>query len=372
MRSPVSRIREEPLHDTLAPSTMRRPTGHRQGGPVRPIVGAIRWDAWTGGEITVQVERTLAPQRYRHRLPWFAESLSDRDVRIDGGRQVILDQEIDFAADAGLDYWAFLLYPQRNSMSRAIHLYLESAKRKRINFCVILHNAFGVSADEWPAERDRAVALLKEPGYQTVLGGRPLVYAFDVRYQGTCPVDRLKEFLRTAEQSGLYPYMVFMGWDPAGDFTQQSPNGFDAVSAYACCGAQARFQQLTEALENGFWQPALRANVPYVPLVTTGWDKHPRKDNPVSWEKDHDYHRQDIFPSTATPQKIASHLGRAVAFVQEHPNVCVAKAIIIYAWNEHDEGGWLAPTWTPAGKPNTERLDAVRGVLEPGKRTVNG
>ena len=34
-------------------------------------------------------------------------------VRIDGSRQAIMDQEIAFAADAGLDYWAFLLYPER-------------------------------------------------------------------------------------------------------------------------------------------------------------------------------------------------------------------------------------------------------------------
>ncbi len=25
--------------------------------PQQPLVGAIRWDAWTGGDVTVQVER---------------------------------------------------------------------------------------------------------------------------------------------------------------------------------------------------------------------------------------------------------------------------------------------------------------------------
>ncbi|MCX7043970.1 MAG: hypothetical protein NTX50_00600 [Candidatus Sumerlaeota bacterium] len=339
-----------------------------QDAKPRPIVGAIRWDAWTSGGITAQVERTLGPQKYHFRLPWFAEVVGDDKVRIDGGPQEIMDREIDFAAGAGLDYWAFLLYEESSSMSKAIKQYLNSPKRKRINFCVILHNAFGVSPERWPAERDRAVALLKEPGYQTVLGARPLVFSFGAGNQGTFPNDRLTEFRRAAEKAGLNPYFVFMGWDPAGDFARQSPKGFDAVSAYAHPGSQGAFAQLTQSLENGPWQSALKANAPYIPLVTTGWDKNPRKDNPVSWEKDQPYHRQTVFPSTATPQEIASHLDHAITFVQDHPKICVANAIIIYAWNEHDEGGWLAPTWTPTGKPNTDRLDAIRKVL---KRSAN-
>jgi hypothetical protein len=38
----------------------------------RPSVGAIRWDAWSGGNVTEQVEQTLSPEKYRARLPWFA------------------------------------------------------------------------------------------------------------------------------------------------------------------------------------------------------------------------------------------------------------------------------------------------------------
>ncbi len=30
----------------------------------RPSVGAIRWDAWSGGEVTRQVEKTLGPIQY--------------------------------------------------------------------------------------------------------------------------------------------------------------------------------------------------------------------------------------------------------------------------------------------------------------------
>lgn len=331
----------------------------------RPVVGAIRWDAWSGGDITAQVERTLGPKRYHDRLPWFAEVIDDSRVRIDGGRQEIMDREIAFAAEAGLDYWAFLLYPEGESMSRGLQLYLSSSQRKRVNFCLILHNAFGVPDAQWPRERDRAVALLKEPGYQTVLGGRPLVYAFALGYRGAFPTERFAEFRSEAKKAGLDPYCVFMGWNPARDFRDESPKGFDAVSAYACGSEDATYAALCAKVETKYWANAAAAGVPYIPLVTTGWDKRPRKDNPVSWEVGHSYHQQAVFPATPTPQELAAHLSRALAFVRENAKVCPANAVVIYAWNEYDEGGWLAPTWRGEGKVNGERLEAVRSVLRP-------
>ena len=330
----------------------------------RPVVGAIRWDAWSGGGVTEQVEKTLGPEKYHCRLPWFAQVDRNSTVRIDGSQPAVMGQEIDYAADAGLDYWAFLLYPEAESMSVALKQYLANAKRGRINFCLILHNTFGVSDDQWPMERERAVKLLKEPGYQTVLGDRPLVYAFAVN--GDRVIARLAEFRQATKRSGMNPYLVYMGWSPAADFAREATNGFDAVSAYAYGSDQATFAQLAESVEKQYWQRAAQAHVPCVPLVTTGWDKWPRKEHPVSWEKSQGYHKQEVFPSTAMPEEIAAHLEHAIVFVREHSEICSANAVILYAWNEHDEGGWLVPTWTPSGKPDTGRLDALRKVLRPG------
>jgi len=326
----------------------------------RPLVGAIRWDAWTGGSVTEQVERTLRPRKYHDRLPWFAEIVGDNKVRIDGSPQSVMDREIDFAAHAGLDYWAFLIYPKENPMSVALEQYLRSERREQVKFCMILHNTLNANEANWPAERDRAIALMKEPGYVTVLEGRPLVYAFTGR---GFPFTRFAEFLKAAHAADLNPYCVFMGWNPAADWQRVSRYGFNAFSAYARGGDQADFSELVESTERYYWENAARANVPYIPMVTTGWDKRPRKDNPVSWEKDHGYHKQEVFPSKATPEQIATHLSRAIKFVESHPNICTARAIIIYAWNEHDEGGWLTPTLGSAGEPDTVRLDAIRRVL---------
>ncbi|MCE5328521.1 MAG: hypothetical protein LLG01_19130 [Planctomycetaceae bacterium] len=335
------------------------------GQEARPIVGAIRWDAWTGGDVTAQVERTLGPRQFHHRLPWFASVAADGRVHIDGGGQAIMDQEIAFAAKAGLDYWAFLLYPKHSSMSVSLANYLKSKERGRINFCAILHNSFGVAEKDWPTERWRAVALLKEKGYQTVLGGRPLVYAFDQAFLGGLHSKRFADFLRAARQEGLNPYCIYMGWHPPSDYFKASAKGFDAVSAYACPSDKATFADLCQVVEKGQWRAAMVAKVPYVPLVTTGWDKRPRQENRVpSWEKGQNYVNQKVFPAAGTPEEIVSHLQRAIALVRVNKAICPAQAVIVYAWNEHDEGGWLCPTWTSEGKPNTERIEALSRALK--------
>lgn len=184
--------------------------------------------------------------------------------------------------------------------------------------------------------------------------------------RGEFPQQRFDDFRAAARKAGLDPYCVFMGWDPAADYARQSPRGFDAVSAYAAVTETLpTFAELCRDAESRYWHAAARARAPCVPLVTTGWDKQPRKDNPVSWEKGHGYHRQTVFTAAATPDEIAAHLRRALAFVRQEPETCPASAVIIYAWNEHDEGGWLTPTWSPSGKANTARVDAVRSVLRP-------
>ena len=109
--------------------------------PALPLIGAIRWDAWTGGWVTEAMQKSLGPAKYHDRLPWFAEVKGDGKVKLDAGNQKIMDTEIAMAATAGLDYWAFLLYPESDVMSVSLEQYLKSRQRKDIGFCMVLHNA---------------------------------------------------------------------------------------------------------------------------------------------------------------------------------------------------------------------------------------
>jgi hypothetical protein len=239
---------------------------------------------------------------------------------------------------------------------------LRSPSRGRIDFALILHATLEAPPEQWSDERARALSLLREPGYQTVLGGRPLVFTF---VNSDLGLERFHEFVLEARRQGLDPYSVHMGFHPASDYPRVADKGFDAASAYAAGSQRSEFARLAEKVERLYWRQPARAGVSLIPLVTTGWDKRPRQDNPVSWEMDSDYHSQKTFPSMATPGEIKDHLRNAIAFVEAHPTICEARAIVIYAWNEYDEGGWIAPTRGSDGNPDTTRLDAIREVLVP-------
>ena len=72
-----------------------------------------------------------------------------------------------------------------------------------------------------------------------------------------------------------------------------------------------------------------------------------------------------IDATTASPEELAAHLREAIAWTQANRDINPANVILIYAWNEHDEGGWLQPTLGADGKPDHSRLDALKKVLRP-------
>jgi len=81
------------------------------GEDARPIVGAIRWDGWYGeGGVCQAVESSLGQPKYHFRLPWFARVIENDKVSINGDTQAIMEKEIGYAAQAGLNYWAMVDY----------------------------------------------------------------------------------------------------------------------------------------------------------------------------------------------------------------------------------------------------------------------
>jgi hypothetical protein len=76
------------------------------------------------------------------------------------------------------------------------------------------------------------------------------------------------------------------------------------------------------------------------------------------------WHKPDLlFYQTFTAEECAQALKEALDFVVANPQACPANSVIIYAWNEFDEGGWLCPTLGANGKPDTSRIEAVGKIL---------
>jgi hypothetical protein len=96
-----------------------------------------------------------------------------------------------------------------------------------------------------------------------------------------------------------------------------------------------------------------------IPNVSTGWDPTPFRETHVSWYPNV---AENVVGWAATPKQLIASFEAAFAWIGTNRAKAPANTILVYAWNEHAEGGWLCPTFTPHG-PNTERIDALHEWL---------
>ncbi|MCP4642502.1 MAG: hypothetical protein GY851_18800 [bacterium] len=336
------------------------------------LVGAIRWDAWHGpaSEVGLIVEKTLAPAHWHYRLPFFGKVTGENAVEARGDTQEVMDQEIAYAHKAGLDYWAFVIYPEDNALSLGLKYYLSSERKSLINFCLNLQGGWEARGgpDAWPEKVQRYASYFTEPTYQTVLGDRPLVYLYSVeglvgsgRFEtwedARTAFDQLRAGAKAAGAGN--PYIVAQGWSPKVLKEQVDKLGLDAIGAYASSAGEKAAPYSSLAAHAERWWDAFKATeCSVVPLASAGWDMRPRVETPVPWVRDGDIEQYYEAPE---PHELVAHIEKALQWSQANPDAAEARAVLIYAWNEFDEGGWLCPTLSEG----TARLDALWKVLRP-------
>jgi hypothetical protein len=344
----------------------------------RPLVGAIRWDAWYGdgtekSTVNEAVEATLSVQRWQWRAPFFSEVISTNQIVIRGGAEEIR-QEIDYAADAGLDYWAFCIYPPEENLSRALDLYLKAPNRSRINFCLNLQGGwFGMGGQSKALARiPRYVDLMKRPEYQTVLNGRPLVYLlfpatltepFALENEAEA-AQLIQAFREQTLAAGLKnPYLVFQDFHAEDVEQYRQKYGADAIGAYAANTGwlDCTYDRYKNYVEQTFWPSFQKTGSEIVPLASTGFDMRPRIQTSVPWDANTKTYDIKMYHEQPTPEEFTEHLKSSFAYLEQHRSQVPANTVLIYAWNEFDEGGWLCPTLGEG----TARLDAVKKVLKP-------
>ena len=325
-----------------------------------PIIGAIRWDAWIGdissspvsaNPVGLQVEKSLSPNQYHYRAPFYSKEISHDSIQCRGTTQEIMDQEIAYAKYAGLDYWAFCWYPPHSGMDTARQLYLESQHINDIKWCVILGtNPFDYNSDgEWLIQR------FKEDNYQKVLNGRPLVYVFN----GTTRPAELEHLRKISKGAGIpEPYFAVMAFSAKSAVAMADSLKADALSSYISWtgkNGEPYYPVIPRADSTG-WENHKKKGRKVIPWVTLGHNTRPRIDNPVSWTKV----APDQWVSDGTPQELAANLSNALQWVNKNKATVEADAVLIYAWNEFDEGGWLCPT---LGN-NTSILNAIGTIIK--------
>ncbi|MCX7598512.1 MAG: glycoside hydrolase family 99-like domain-containing protein [Armatimonadetes bacterium] len=338
-----------------------------------PIVGAIRWDAWTRGS---EWELNLGPRQWRDRLPFYGRQVGEDAVEIDAARQEVMDQEIAYASAAGLDFWAYCFHlpwdlssPPENY---AVRLHLASQRKNDVHFCFILmaQGWWGPKDEYWRAAEALA-RYFADPAYQKVLGDRPLLFIYYVEqlieyFGGEEQARRGLETIRDkaiAAGTGL-PYIVAQVWNAETGARYVDQAGFDAIGAYAMIrfgdgNAEYPYAALAEGARR-FWETCRATGKQVVPLVMAGWDHRPRWRDPRRFEEIYKSPARGPWYVQPTPQELAENVRNAIEWVDANPEAAPARTVLIYAWNESDEGGWLVPTHAEG----TARLDAIARVLK--------
>jgi hypothetical protein len=352
MRLALLRAGEKLISAVLLTILIVLPVYAEQLGGSCPTIGAIRWDAWHGsrGEVGQAVERSLGPSHWHYRLPFCSRELGQDKVEIACDSQAAMDKEIDYAVQAGIGYWAFSASAPEDPMSLGLKYYLSSKNKDKVKFSLL------TLPGSWkrPDSIDRFVQLMKEPTYQKVINNRPLFFVgfitADLLAVNQMNAEVFKEKIlalrQKARAAGLQdPYIVVMDFQPEQAKRLLNYYGFDAISSYAWPGPGrgAPYSQLVRQAERN-WDRYRDTGAKVVPLVMTGWDNRPRAEHPAAWQMKNAGNLGKVYYEPAKPQEIGNHVADAVRWVNANGNAADARIVIIYAWNELDEGGWLVPT----------------------------
>ena len=316
----------------------------------RPIVGAWRWDAWYGeGEAVKTPELSLGPPKYHFRLPWFARIVGEDKVKINGDSQEIIEQEIAYAAEAGLDYWAFLTWwDEADSMADyriALRRYRAAKDKRGVRYCLVsegfrIDNLSVLGARGWPLLLEH----FQDPNYQTVLDGRPLLYILGRPKQ--LGKNEWRQLGDAAVATGLKrPYIVLMGTKPERDVKDMESLGFDAICAHFVGGytmEQPAYALYSAAVRRECWDKCRTLQIPTVTFASAGWDTRPRNEHPPTWaamwlpglvatpDNTPPAQQKPLIDSvTATPAELAGHIRDAVEWTQRNRDINPSNAVLI-------------------------------------------
>ncbi len=297
-------------------------------------VGAIRWDAWyahdgASNSVISQVERSLSPAKFHFRAPFFAEITAQGKVIIPKYTQAIFDKEMEYAIEAGIDYFAYVWYNTDMKAARTFHT--KSKYKNTVKMCVCFDgNAIGQTF-----ARQELKTLLKEDYYMTVLDGRPLM--FYLSSNAELVLKDIEYYRELCKEIGVKEPFAMVMTMPTYSAKAISCDG---LSDYAISGAST-YKNLTDKVRST-WDKHLDTGMQFIPAVSYGWHPEPRYINQVSWTTV----QNNSWAEYATEEQLTDHLAYALSYL-DHPKVqdsTKANTVLIYAWNEHDEGGWICPT----------------------------
>ena len=327
----------------------------------RAVVGAYYFDGWAGNSTRWNDDpawmKLNPPSHLTKRM---IEEFADREP-VWGWRDDKLDimqRQIDLAADNGIAFFAFCWYWNNDPQKLAgdpkhvgLNLFLKARNNHRLKFCLLVANHQGhliQGEDEWRKAAEGWLPYFKHPQHVTV-DGKPLVVIYNT---ANASKEGLAQIQAVAHKAGLPGVAIAACGDGKEEMGFTHTTHYNIVPGYAAKSEARKYADLIEA-----HQQAWRGNQaqPHIPTLTVAWDKRP-------WEGPRGLGTvAGAYYPDRTPEQFASALESAIDWMDEYPQQTTRERILlVYAWNELGEGGYLAPT---KGDPEGSYLKVVKQVI---------
>jgi len=324
-------------------------------------VGAYYFDGWSGQNRKL----TEDPQFAKLNPP---THLTKRLLGEFAGREPIwgwrddkleiVEQQIDLAADHGIIFFAFCWYFHKDPneivkdpLNTGLKLYLKAKNNHRLKFCLLVANHAGFEikgTDDWKQAADFWMPYLTHKQHIRV-DGKPLIVIFSPQGGDKAGFEYLQASARKAGLPGVAIVACNAG-DPNIGYTHRTH--YNIIPGYASGPEKHAYTELVTAHQQEWYGSRQQ---PYIPAITSGWDKRP-------WEGiDGLGQAQGWYYPDRTPSQFAAFLESAIQWMDQHPDQTTTERImLIYAWNEFGEGGYIAPT---KADPDGTYLKTLKSVI---------
>lgn len=281
-----------------------------------------------------------------------------------GDSQGIVEKQIDLASEHGIDFFLFCWYWRDTNSSInllaienaphhvSMNLYMKARNKNKLKFGLLVANHQGAEikgADNWEAAARYWMPYFKDSQYVTV-DNKPFVVIFNPVGLDEEGIARMQ---KVAKEHGFKGLSIAGCGNPERlneGFTHRTH--YNIVPGYRGGSEEHQYSELVESHKKQWFGSTER---PYIPEVTVGWDKRP-------WEGPKGINAPEgyYFPD-GTPEQFEEFLKDAITWMDNHPEQTTKeRMILLYAWNEMGEGGYLVPT---KEDPEGKYLQVIKKVV---------